>query len=84
MSTYPATNMVDMDAVEEAAAAPDRAARILAEALVEIGRIDTADLVDGLAAMPNSAGQLMDALARVAVLAAEAAELRSNLTEMGF
>jgi len=84
MSTYPATNMVDMDAVEEAAAAPDRAARILAEALVEIGRIDTADLVDGLAAMPNSAGQLMDARARVAVLAAEAAELRSNLTEMGF
>ena len=78
------TDTTNRDMIEDAAASVDRAARILAEALAGVARIDPDDLVDGLTAMPNSAGQLMDALARVAVLAAEAAELRSNLTEMGF
>ena len=70
--------------VEEIAATVDHAARTLASALDEVNAPEPVDLVDALGEDPMAVRQLMSALARLATLGNEAAELRGILTEMGF
>jgi len=73
------TDTINRDMIEEAAASVDRAARILAEALAGVARIDPDDLVTEMIGAPASARQLTGALAQLAALGQEAADLLEML-----
>ena len=72
------TEMLD-DMTEEIAAGLDYGARQATEHLSNLQNVDPASLADYILADPDAASQLSDALAQLAALGQEAAELLEML-----